>query len=89
MEPRFNNIGALSFNGQGTRRDFLEARKWYEKGAALGDTMAMSNLGSLYRDGKGVAKDSVEARRWFEMAAKLGDEAAKESLKKLTANTRR
>ena len=32
--------------------DYVKAREWYEKAAALGDAGAMSNLGNLYRDGK-------------------------------------
>ncbi len=59
---------------------YSEARRWYEKAAALGHAPAMSNLGVLYQKGQGVQQDDVEARRWFEKAAALGNELAKTNL---------
>lgn len=33
-------------------KNYIKAREWYEKAAALGYALAMNNLGNLYRDGK-------------------------------------
>jgi hypothetical protein len=58
----------------------VEAHRWYEKAAALGDAVAMNNLGVLYNTGRGVSRDYAEARRWYEKAAALGNELAKTNL---------
>ena len=47
-------------------QDYAEAKRWYEKGAAAGNSGAMSSLGYIYELGEGVTKDYVEAKRWFE-----------------------
>ena len=40
------NLGVLYDNGQGVKRDYTQARQWYEKAAAAGDAGAMNTLGS-------------------------------------------
>jgi TPR repeat protein len=47
-----NDLGWLSQNGEGTRQDYGEARRWFEK-AAAGNPVAIYNLGLLYQSGKG------------------------------------
>ena len=49
----------------------MNARNWYEKAAAQGNTGAQYNLGVLYDEGKGVTQDYGQARAWYEKAAAL------------------
>src|ERR1700728_3907230 len=39
------------------QQDYAEARRWYEKAAAAGETQAMMQLGFLYGNGNGVPQD--------------------------------
>ena len=68
-----SNLGALYFSGNGVPKDFAESRKWFEKAAAAGNTVAMNSLGNIYHYGNGVPKDFAEARKWYEKAAAAGD----------------
>jgi TPR repeat protein len=67
--------------GQGVPRDYDEARRLYEQGAALGNDAAINGLGVLYDQGHGVAHDSRKARQLFEKAAALGNPEAKKNLR--------
>jgi hypothetical protein len=78
-----DNLGNLYFSGNGVPKDYVEARKWYEKSAAAGNALAMNNLGFIYENGNGVPVDYAEARKWYEKAAAAGNEVAKANLKKL------
>jgi TPR repeat protein len=75
-----NNLGSLYEFGRDIPHDFGEARKWYEKSAALDNPLGMRNLGRLYAEGKGVTKDLDEARKWYARAAAKGDDSAKKKL---------
>ena len=61
-------------------KNYIKAREWYEKAAALGDKDAMFNLGYLYSHGQGVKQDYVIAREWYEKAAALGHKVAMNNL---------
>jgi hypothetical protein len=58
------------------QQDYAEARRWYEKAAAAGETAAMTNLGLLYNAGHGVPQDYAAARSWYEKAAATGNAEA-------------
>jgi TIR domain/Sel1 repeat len=79
------NTGLLYDVGKGVPQDYAEARRWYEKAAAMGEPNAMTNIGLIYAQGKGVPQDYAEARRWFGKAAAAGDATAKDSLARLPA----
>ena len=66
----------LYYNGNGVPKDYVEARRWFEKAAAGGGPAAMSNLGNLYYNGNGVPQDYAAARAWYEKAAAAGFGAA-------------
>lgn len=53
--------------------DFEQARRWFEKAAALGDADALNGLGTLYhRGGFGIERDLHQARRFYQKAAGAG-----------------
>ena len=66
-------LATLYENGEGgLKKDALEARRWTERAAQLGDRKAMHNLGLYYFEGSGGAKNSTTAAQWFRRAADLG-----------------
>ena len=66
------NLGNLYAKGHGVARDYVEARKWYLKGAEQGHANAQYDLGRLYDEGHGVAQDYVKARKWYLKVAEQG-----------------
>ena len=54
-------LGNLYYVGNGVTKDYAEAKRWYEKAAAAGNSTAMSNLGNLYDAGNGVSTRAVVA----------------------------
>ena len=63
------HLGNALENGRGGPRDYVAARRWYEKAAAKGQRAAMDRLGEMYYDGLGVPKDYAAAKEWYEKAA--------------------
>lgn len=78
-----NNVGVLFLKGQGTTRDFAEARRWFQSAADEGLPGAMHNLGVLYLRGHGTTPDPARAAEWFTKAAELGDADAQFYLARL------
>ena len=61
------DLGVLYKYGIGCRLNFNKARKWFEKGAALGNDKAAYSLGYLYLKGFGdIAQHYGKAVKWFE-----------------------
>ena len=52
--------------------DYVAARRWYEKAAALGNAEAMKGMSWIYGNGRGVPKDEAEFFRWLRMSAENG-----------------
>jgi TPR repeat protein len=71
-----NQQGNLYLYGKGVTQDYAEAKRWYEKAAAAGNSAAMNNIGYVYAQGKGVTQDHAKAKRWYEKAAAAGNSAA-------------
>lgn len=57
-------IGDLYRSGEGVRKNYTEAVRWYRMAAAQGNADAMNNLGVSYSSGLGVRQDFAEAVRW-------------------------
>lgn len=76
-------LGECYENGEGVKKDYAEAVKWYHKAAAQGDAYGQCSLGDCYYNGKGVDKDEAEAIRWYRKAADQGYWEAKYRLKSL------
>lgn len=51
-------------HGQGVRKDYAEAMRWYRKAADKGDVVAMQNIAIFYEGGFGVPKSTAEAAKW-------------------------
>ena len=66
------NLGVMYAEGQGVRKDDVEAAKWFRKAADQGLARAQYNLGVMYAEGQGVPKDYVEAEKWVREAADQG-----------------
>lgn len=66
-------LGALLFDGTGTKKDEEEAAKWCRKAAEQGHVAAMRTLAKLIEHGVGAAEDPVEMAKWYRRAAEKGD----------------
>ena len=75
-----NDLGVCYDNGEGIRRDYVQAVFWYKKAAKQGDATAQYNLGNCYYYGKGVMKDNYWAVFWYKKAAEQGDATAQYNL---------
>ena len=53
-------------------RDYGEAKRWYHRGANVGDADAQYNLGEMYRKGQGVERNYAKAMMWYRKAADQG-----------------
>ena len=62
--------------GEGVKKDYVEAGKWYRKAAEQGNAAAQWALGVSYSYGNGVAKDYVEAVKWYCKSAEQGESKA-------------
>ena len=60
------------YNGDGVKKNYAEAFKWFRKAAYKGNTVAMYNLAVCYNGGIGVEKNPAEAVRWWLRAADRG-----------------
>ena len=77
-ETQFNT-GRSYFYGQGVRKDYAEAVKWYRKAAEQNHAKAQVNLGFAYANGQGT-KDYTEAVKWYRKAAEQNDAKAQFNL---------
>ena len=50
-------------------QDFVQALRWYQRGAKAGDPVAYLRRGVMYQSGEAVKQDLKEARRWYLLAA--------------------
>ena len=65
-------LGIMYQNGRGVKRDYQQARVWYEKAAEQGDEIAENNLGFMYWKGQGGTRDAVRAAELFSKATLQG-----------------
>jgi len=75
-----NFVGIHYYLGTGVTRDFVEAGRWFERAARLGDRDAQRNIGMLYLRGLGVRQDDFLAYAWFTEAASRGNRRATANL---------
>ena len=72
-----NDLGFLHLNGLGTKQNYKEAMKCFEKAAEKGSTIAMNNLAVMHQSGLGLKKtDANLAIKWYEKAAELNNSEA-------------
>ena len=68
-------LGTMYRDGQGVRRDYDEALRWWRKAAEQGVVEAQYALGNIYSGGTGIARDNVLAYMWYSIAtAQTADE---------------
>lgn len=76
-------IGLMYQNGNGLKKDFNEARRWFMKAGELGSSDGFNNVGVLYFSGMGVEIDYLEAKKWYLKAAEMGNKLALSNLGEL------
>jgi len=59
------NLGTLYFDGDGVRKDYHEAARWFRAAAEQGFPAAENKLAFLYFTGEGVVQDYGEAFKWM------------------------
>jgi TPR repeat protein len=74
------NLGWMYDQGDGVRKDAIEAVKWYRLAAEQGGDDAQYNLGWMYDQGKGVGQNPAEAAKWYRRAAQQGNASAQATL---------
>ena len=62
-------LGECYWQGEGVRKDGIEAIRWWRIAAAFGEATAYYNLGRIYYDGDEVVQDYEAAAEWFAKAA--------------------
>ena len=77
------NLGLCFFEGEGVKKDMVEAAKWFRKAAEQGHVGAQYYLAECYHSGDGVEKDMAEAVKWYRKAAEQGFKEAKDKLDNL------
>jgi len=66
-----NYVGGLYYSGNGVRKNYTQAARWYEKSAEKGNVRAITSLAFLYKRGEGVDRDYAKAKALFEDALKI------------------
>ena len=61
--------GDRYYNGDGVKKNYAEAAKWYRKAAEQNHVRAQLSLAGCYYYGMGVPKNYAEAAKWFRKAA--------------------
>lgn len=73
-------LGARYERGNGVRRSYENAARWYRSAALKGDVIAQRNMGYMYESGVLGEKDYAEAEKWYRQAAERGDTESQRSL---------
>lgn len=73
-----DHLGLMYHQGNGVKRDFREAARWFRLAADQGNTDAQTSLGVMYQDGEGLPKDHVQAHMWYNLASAGGDLSAQQ-----------
>lgn len=67
-----SELATLFTQGDGVKRDYKQAAKWYQLAADQGFSAAQAALGELYEAGQGVPRDDTEAAKWYRKSADQG-----------------
>lgn len=65
-------LGAMYRDGSGTRRDVVEAARWFRLSAEQGDAYGQEQLAYLQETGPGHFRDEKQAADWYAKAAEQG-----------------
>lgn len=80
-----NFLGIHYLLGLGVKRNYVLAKKWYEKAAKSGHPDAQRNLGVMYESGHGLARDFENAYIWLYAAHRQGHPRAAATLQSLVS----
>ena len=69
-------MGKLCLDRADTKRDTVEALRFFHDAAALGNSYAQYALGKLYLRGQDVPQDKEAAQQWFQLSAAQGNSYA-------------
>ena len=70
-------------SGKGVERDYYTARRYFQKGADLGNAVACDNLGMYYENGWGGGVDKYKALKYYKKACNLGNQKGCENFRRL------
>lgn len=74
-------LGKMYKDGDGVKKSYPKAFKYFKEAAEKGDAEGMYWLGYCYRNGNGTSKDTEQAEHWWRQAADAGNSKAKEAVK--------
>lgn len=66
------DLGLAYAKGQGTARDDVSARHWFELAAAQGGAQAQFLMGAMLERGRGGPRSYTTAMQWYQRAAEQG-----------------
>ncbi|WP_180189967.1 tetratricopeptide repeat protein [Acinetobacter sp. YH01009] len=66
-------LGAMYFDGNGVRKNYYDALRWYKEAAKSGNIKAIKEVGYIYAS---YIKDGNSALYWYSKAANQGDSEA-------------
>jgi localization factor PodJL len=72
-----HNLAVAYAEGNGVKKNYTEAARWFSQAAALGLTDSEFNLAVLYERGLGVPQSLTDAYKWYTIAAVQGDVESK------------
>ncbi len=72
------NVGIIYFKGQGVVKDVVEAEKWFQRAAVMGEDSALYLLGLIYYQ----KKEDKQAKEYLQKAIQMGNKQAEEFFKK-------
>jgi SEL1 protein len=65
-------LGVMYYNGQGVKRDFKMAIKWFQAASQSGHVLAYYNLAQMHATGTGVLRSCTTATELFKSVAERG-----------------
>lgn len=65
-------VGCKYYEGDGVRKDYAEALKWYRKAAVQGHNSGLCDVAFCYRNGHGVRRNYAKAIPLYLQAANQG-----------------
>jgi SEL1 protein len=65
-------LGIMYYNGEGVKRDFKLAIKWFQAASQSGHALGYYNLGQMHATGTGVLRSCTTATELFKNVAERG-----------------
>ncbi len=78
-----NYVGIHYYVGLGTKRNYRQAKEWFEKSAIQGFADAQYNLGAMYENGEHVKQDYTTAAMWYSLAIEQGNDHAEKRMQSI------